>query len=172
MNFRLAIIEDLPQIMDITKRSIQYQVEVEKFQQWNEHYPNESDFLKDMEQSALHVLEKNDQIVGFIVLNKQVYDAYEQVTWSKPTEENFLTIHRVAVDPEIRNQRLGFQLLTAVEALAKSKGVYYLKIDTNSRNLAMNKLILNVGYTFCGEMDLKPPLPLWNCYDKQLSKTD
>ncbi len=166
---RVANEKDIPKILDITKGAVQYMLDVDNFIQWDEHYPNESVFEDDIKQNSLYVyIDDNSlQIIGFFVLNKQIYDAYNEANFTVNIDNSY-TIHRVCCDVDHRKKGIGNLLLSEAIALCRKFEAESIIIDTNSKNIAMNKIIKQVGFNFVGTMNLKPNLPHWNCYEYKL----
>ena len=164
--FRLDTTNDLKRIMEITKKVVTRMHNLDNFIQWDETYPNISVFTKDIKSKSLYVY-LDEEIEAYICINKEIYEQYHNLKWSSDTNE-FYVIHRIAANPDYQKGNLGSKLMTFAENHTKANRLNYLKIDTNSQNMRMIKLIEKFDYNFIGTMDLKPPLPLWNCYDKLL----
>lgn len=164
--FRKANLFDIGKIIEIKNLAVKKMLEVDKFKQWDENYPSIDVLVQDINSENLYVLEVENVVTGFICINIDAYDAYNEVNWN--FDENFMTIHRVCVDPRIQNMGLGKILLNNAENIIKDLGYNYIKIDTNSQNMSMNKLLVTSNYNYVGQMNLKPNLPLWNCYDKKI----
>ncbi len=161
---RLAKAQDLEQIMNITKLAVKHQHEVDKFIQWEDSYPNLDVFNDDLNKSELYVFELGDQVVGYFVINKQIYDAHYQANFTVDLTTSY-AIHRVCSSPLVRGQNIGYKMLQYCVEHVKNIGGVDLIIDTNSKNIAMNKIIKQVGFEYVGDMELKPDFPVWYCYE-------
>lgn len=163
---RLATKNDIKQILNITRECSIIMNEKNDIRQWDDGYPNYDTFLNDVLQKNLHVYVIDESIAGFIVLNKQQYDEYDQIIWSN-TSTDFLVIHRFATNPKFQNMNIATSLINHCFIISRKNNINYIKIDTNSKNKAMNNLIKKNGFKFKGSMKLKddPYYPLWNCYD-------
>jgi len=55
------------------------------------------------------------------------------------------------------------------EAVARERAISVLRVDTNSKNPATQRLLPRLGYTLAGEIDLdyRPGLRFY-CYEKRL----
>ena len=146
---RLARINDLDQIMLIVSAVIQ-EMRMAGNDQWDDNYPQITDFQTDIDKKDLYVSEINKQLTGFICINYLEPEEYQNVNWS--VNEKPLIIHRMGVNPAYRNQGIGSILMNFAEELALSKGVNYLRSDTNSLNLKMNALFRKMNYQFAGEI--------------------
>lgn len=165
---RLAKLGDLPTIMGITKLAVDYMNNIDNVDQWDDTYPNKEVFIEDITSKTLYIFEFKNEIVGYICINNQIYDSYNQVSSWHDTFENATTFHRVCINPKNQNKGLGKQLLQEAESLVYEAGNDYIIIDTYSLNLRMNNLLLNLNYNFLGQMHLKPGKEKWNCYDKKI----
>jgi len=84
--------------------------------------------------------------------------------------ETAIVTHRLAVDPDYRGQRIAEALLNQAEQEAIRRNIPLLRIDTNTKNQATQKLFPKLGYVFAGEISLefKPGLRFY-CYEKKLA---
>ena len=88
---RKATMADLPYIVPMVKRTI---AEMHSYNnhQWDETYPQESDFAEDIEKGELFVAERNGRLAGFVCINQVEPAEYQGVPWSK--EKPAFVIHR------------------------------------------------------------------------------
>ena len=161
--FRLAIIEDLDQIMAIVKETIEDLNKEGNFQ-WGDGYPNINVFKEDIKNHSLYVYLNNSEVVAFICLNHKEDLAYKEVTWNK--QEKAFVIHRFAVKRAFQRQKIGSKVIHWVEEYAKRNQIYYLKVDTNSKNIRMNALFKKMGFQYVGSIQLRNVKTVFNCYDK------
>ncbi len=91
---RLAKPQDVEQIMDIIN-VIKKEMKKENNPQWNDSYPLENDFMNDIKQNALYIIEENNKIRAFASITEDLEDDYEHV--NNRTKERSLVIHRLAV---------------------------------------------------------------------------
>lgn len=162
---RLAQLSDLEKMMAIITAVIGEMRQAGN-DQWDEHYPLRSDFLNDLETGNLYVTELNGELTGFVCINDQQPEAYQDAGWSACDKS--LVIHRMAVNPAYRNRGVASMLMTFAEELGRSKGVTYLRSDTYSQNAKMNALFRKMNYRFTGEIRFfKKPHP-FHCYEKAL----
>ena len=162
---RKAVSKDIEGIMDIIRKTI---IEMHSYQnnQWDESYPQEKDFIKDIQDGDLYVSERNDRLAAFICVNKIEPDEYSGINWS--SSKDGMVIHRMAVDPMCRRNGLGMELMNFAENLALSRSIHYLKTDTNSINEKMKALFLRCNYNFIGKMSFLGKETPFYCYDKLL----
>lgn len=162
---RKAIIKDLNAIMVIIKDTI---IEMHSYSnnQWDKNYPQEKDFINDIENENLFVSVTNGKVVGLACINKEEPIEYNGLNWRKNGEA--MVIHRMAVDINSRRQGIGMELMNFADELAIKNSITHLKTDTFSLNIKMQCLFKKCGYNFVGEMNFKgKALPFYS-YEKIL----
>lgn len=162
---RIARYDDIEQILNIVKETIE-DLQNDGNYQWGDDYPTKEHFLEDIKIASLYIFERNNEVAGFICLNKLEDEAYKSVNWQKENEA--IVIHRFAVKRSYQNQRIGSKLLEFAENLARNKGINYLKVDTNSKNRKMNAFFQKHGFKFVGQINLRKVPDPFNCYEKVL----
>lgn len=158
--------QDITQIMKIIK-SVVIEMKLTNNTQWDDHYPTDDDFSRDIEAGTLYIVEDNGCIKGLICLDFNQPKAYESMPWK--THDTALVIHRMAVNPNFRNQGIARLMLTFAEGLMRNKNLTSIRTDTYSLNKKMMSLFLSAGYTYVGEMDYKDKPYKYVCYEKQIS---
>ena len=164
---RKATKQDLEAIMEILKESVDIMNQENNFQ-WDSAYPRRENFIDDIEKDSLYVTERDNKVAGFICINEIEPEEYATVTWS--SQHPCMVAHRMAVRPNQRNTGVGTELMNYTEQLARDRGIYYLKTDTNSRNTKMNALFRKCGYTLAGEMSFRGRPEPFYCYEKHLRR--
>lgn len=162
---RLAKLGNLESIMKIVKAVCQ-EMQIAGNDQWDDRYPQTSDFIRDIEKHELYVAEIDKRITGFICINYLEPEEYQNANWA--VNEKPMVLHRMAVNLGCRNQGIGTMLMEFAEELAQNKGVYYLRSDTYSLNPKMNALFQKLNYRFAGEINFRGKSNLFNCYEKVL----
>ena len=162
---RNAVISDLAQIVEIAESSKLDMHSYGNFQ-WNEDYPKEKDFIKDITEGTLFVYDVKGSIAGLICINRDEPEEYKNVNWS--TAKEAFVIHRLAVNNSFRGQGVGYKLINYVKDICIENEISYIKTDTNSLNIKAQGLLRKCGYTFVGETSLLAHEGLFYCYDKVL----
>ena len=137
-------------------------------EQWPDWYPNKNDLLKDIKTSGLYLAEKNQQIIGMIVLDPKVPKVYNTIKW-KFTSGLVNSIHRLAVHPINKTPGLAKELVTYVQNIAIKKGYSIIRLDTYSRNIAADKFYRKMGYQYAGDINLKFMPEHYHCFEKKLN---
>jgi GNAT superfamily N-acetyltransferase len=166
---RKAVLDDLKDIMDIIKDTISEMHSYNNYQ-WDENYPQEQDFIKDIRDGCLFSVEKDGKLVGFVCVNKIEPVEYSGLNWS--LNEDSMVIHRMAVDLSSRRGGIGMEIMNFAEELALKNNVRYLKTDTYSINTKMNALFVRCGYKLVGEISFLGKEKPFYCYEKILRKAE
>jgi GNAT superfamily N-acetyltransferase len=164
---RKAVMEDTKGIMEIIKETIS-EMRTYNNIQWDESYPQEKDFMNDIQRGDLYVAEREGKLVGFVCINKVEPVEYDELKW--PLNEDCMVVHRMAVNPNYRRSGIGTELLKFVDELALANNIRYLKTDTYSINTKMNLLFTKCGYDLVGEMSFLGKEKPFYCYGKILNK--
>lgn len=160
---------DIKGIMEIIKETI---VQMHSYgnTQWDENYPQEKDFLKDIQKGDLYICEQEGNLAGFICINKIEPAEYIDLPWS--LQETSLVVHRMAVNPIFRKRGIGTELMQFTDELALINNIRYLKTDTYSINTKMNAMFIKCGYKLVGEMSFLSKEKPFYCYEKILTAVE
>ncbi|MBC7449038.1 MAG: GNAT family N-acetyltransferase [Hymenobacteraceae bacterium] len=167
---RLATAADLPAILALVAEVVPL-MRAAGNQQWGSDYPNETVFQQDIAREQLWVAESGNALVGVAALTMDQDPEYADADW-EPNAPAIVT-HRLAVAPAAQGQGVAVALLEQAEQLARARGLDRLRIDTNSKNGATQRLFPKLGYRFAGEIGLRarPGLRFF-CYEKRLGTSD
>ena len=152
MRIRLATYDDLPQVVQVANKVVQL-MQAEGNFQWDETYPCYEHFKADILETQLWVAVNEDEIIiGFAALTTAQPPEYADsgCDISIPS----IVPHRLAVDPAFRRGGIAQLFFARAEQLAKERGFSYVRVDTNTANLAMRQVILKSGYKLKGEISL------------------
>src|ERR1700759_1415744 len=133
MRIRLATREDLPALMELMRRVVPLMRATGNLQ-WDEAYPNEAVFQRDIDLGQLWVAVVNGNIAGVAAITTDQEPDYAQVGWN--IEEPAIVVHRLAVDPAFRGQGAAGALMQKAEDVAVEHGITVLRVDTNTQNKA------------------------------------
>lgn len=145
MTIRKASLEDIPDILAITKACALHMVNNDIFQ-WNENYPNTAIFNKDLQHEALYVLiNDNNKVTGSIVLSEIMDEEYKSINWLTENNSN-LYIHRLAIHPNEQGKGYARYLMDFAENFAKENSFSSVRLDTFSLNKRNNLFYQKRGY--------------------------
>jgi ribosomal protein S18 acetylase RimI-like enzyme len=168
MRIRRAAHDDLLALMALMRRVVPAMLAAGNLQ-WDETYPNEAVFQRDIDLEQLWVADADTSIAGIAALTTDQEPDYAQVGWD--IDEPAIVVHRLAVDPAFRGAGVAGALMQKAEEVAVERGITVLRVDTNTQNEATQRLFPKLGYQLAGEISLKirPGLRFF-CYEKRLLK--
>jgi len=166
MQIRLATLDDLPALTALVWRVVPLMRATGNLQ-WDETYPNDAVFQRDIDLDQLWIAEVNFSIAGVAAITMDQEPDYAQVGWD--ITEPAIVVHRLAVDPAFRGQGAAGALMQKAEEIAIERGITALRIDTNTQNEATQRLFPKLGYLLAGEISLEfRPGLRFLCYEKRL----
>lgn len=169
MGIRLATLNDLPALMALVRRAVPLMLAAGNLQ-WDENYPDEAVFQRDIELRQLWVTEADGNITGVAAVTMDQEPDYAQVGWD--IDEPAIVVHRLVVDPAFRGAGLAGTLMQKAEGVARDRGITVLRVDTNTQNEATQRLFPKLGYRLAGEISLQfRPGLRFLCYEKRLSES-
>lgn len=167
MRIRLATQYDLPMLMALVRRVVPLMLATGN-RQWDEGYPNESVFERDIALRQLWVAEAENGIAGVAALTMDQEPEYAQADWDMNAKA--LVVHRLAVDPAFRGAGVASALMQKAEEVAAERRVAVVRVDTNTENAPTQRLFPKLGYRLAGEIGLgmRPGLRFL-CYEKLIA---
>jgi len=170
MQIKRATQADVPAIMGIIRKVVPLMRAVGNLQ-WDDHYPNPEVFLRDIEQQQLWIADVDGTLAGLAAITTDQDPAYAHVGWD--LTEPSIVVHRLAVDPAFRGMGIANALMAQAETVARSAGLTILRVDTNTKNEATQRLFPKLGYRLDGEISLpfRPGLRFL-CYEKRLQPAE
>jgi len=127
-----ASISDLEHIYSLTKSCGEHMISNGIFQ-WNEKYPSNEVLQKDIELQQIWKLEKNETIIGIIVLTKIEDKEYLNVKWLVKNANN-IYVDRLAVLPNYQGKGHAQKLMDFAENYALNNKYSSIRLDTFSQN--------------------------------------
>ena len=170
MNIRLATQEDIPAVMNAVRAVVPIMRAAGNLQ-WDDHYPNPDVFAEDIALNQLWaaVIDAvtDENIAGVVALTTEQSPEYAQVGWD--LTEPAIVVHRLVVNPVFQGRGIAIALLQHAENIALQRNIPRIRVDTNTKNPATQRLLPKLGYTLSGEISLgfRPGLRFF-CYQKLL----
>jgi ribosomal protein S18 acetylase RimI-like enzyme len=166
MEIRVATGDDVPALLELVRRVVPLMRATGNLQ-WDESYPNEEVFRRDIELGQLWVAVIGGSVAGVAAITMDQEPEYAKVGWD--VDEAAIVVHRLAVDPEFRGAGVAGALMQQAEVVAVEREVTALRVDTNTQNEATQRLFPKLGYVLAGEIGLsyRPGLRFL-CYEKRL----
>ena len=166
MQLRLAQLEDLSDILPIYESAIQLLAK-QSSTQWQDGYgPTKENIQVNILNQELYLLINDSQIVALGTLQAGVDPVYSAIIGQWKGTNNYLSIHRISVNPLVRQKGYAKKLLQALILQGRKLGYHDFRIDTHRLNKGMQKAILDTGFQFCGEIYF--PIPDGHRYAYQL----
>lgn len=165
---RLGLPQDLDEIKQLTEACA---IALQKLgiQQWNEHYPSRQRLEKDLLNKELYILQKEEEIVGIIVLTPEMDQEYIPINWLIPNGSS-LYVHRIATLPSTWGQGYGRLLMGFAEETAREANFLSVRLDTFSQNKRNQRFYHARGYQRLGDIYFPKQSPYpFHCYEKLLT---
>lgn len=161
MNFRKSTFDDVDRILEIIEKA---KIELKKLglNQWQNGYPNREVIENDVKNRISYVLEeiseKDDKsknqsskkIIGTIVLSPEKEAPYSKIEGKWITNDDYIAIHRLAVDSEIKNKGIATKILEFSEEECIKNKILSIKTDTHENNEPMKRFLEKNGFSYCG----------------------
>lgn len=168
MHVRSATRADVPAVMSLIGKVVPL-MRASGNLQWDEVYPNAEVFARDVELAQLWVVEIDGQVAGVAAITTEQEPEYANVGWD--ISETAIVVHRLAVDPAFHGRGIALALMQQAELVAQQRRITVLRVDTNTRNLATQRLFPKLGYALSGETGLGHRAGLrFLCYEKRLAR--
>lgn len=151
VEIKLVDIKDLSFVMEIINDA--KELLKKDSLQWQQGYPNEQTMENDIYNSHLYGYYIDNLLVGIVALIPGIDTNYLQIkqgSWQKFPSSKDLNIHRIAVKKEFYKQKIGEKLLNFAINFAKDNKFESVKLDTHRKNIAMQKISQNTGFTYRG----------------------
>lgn len=152
LSCRKAAVEDIPAILEIASYA---RKTLRKFRvdQWQGAYPNADSFAADIARGECYVLLHGSEIAGMFTLSARPDENYKSITdgkWS--SDEPYCVMHRNAVAEKYRGTGMAEYLIKCAQQLTLDCGRRYLRVDTHRKNKSMQRLLLDNGFRFRGNV--------------------
>ena len=161
MNFRKSTFNDVDRILEIIEKA---KIELKKLglDQWQNGYPNREVVENDIKNEFSYVLEEiaekdnksenqiSKKIIGTIVLSPEKEEPYSKIEGKWITNDDYIVIHRLAVDSEIKNKGIATKILEFSEEECIKNKILSIKTDTHENNEPMKRFLEKNGFSYCG----------------------
>lgn len=151
IDLRLAKIDELNLIMDIIKMA-KVHLKEQGIDQWQSEYPSFSDIEKDINTDKGYVVYKNNEIYGYLCIDFDGEEAYNEIDGEWNTDEDYVVVHRLAFSSNARGKGISHRVFSLTEDICRKKGVKSFRVDTNKRNKKMQHILEKNGFKYTGEV--------------------
>lgn len=142
MEFRLSILDDLPQLKRVYKDIVEDMNE-QKLEIWDEIYPCEF-FEEDIRKKQLYVLIDKDEIVSAFALTKTNIGE-SLVEWTNKSDKVYY-LDRLGVNKKYSKKGIGSYMLDKARDISKNLGAEYLRLFVVDINEPAIRLYLKNGF--------------------------
>ena len=154
MKFGLAAQEDAERIWEIILQAKE-QMRLRGTLQWQDGYPAFENITQDIESGYGYVLSSDNVVVAYGAVVFDGEPAYDSIVGEWLTNQPYVVVHRLAVADEMKKQGIATLFMQKTEELSREKGVCSFKVDTNFDNLYMQRIMLKLGFVYCGEVEYR-----------------
>ncbi|WP_100065883.1 GNAT family N-acetyltransferase [Miniphocaeibacter massiliensis] len=155
MEFRKTKLKDIDQILEIYRQGSE-SLKRDGVDQWQNEKPDTKTLMTDIEMEESYVLVEDNNVKGTAAVifgGEKTYDLIFNGMWFN--DEEYCTIHRLAVSEESKRKGLAKAMMDEIEKLCKSKGIYSIRIDTHEDNVKMRNFLERSGFFYCGKIFLR-----------------
>lgn len=124
------------------------------FDQWQRGYPNRETWEADVDAGAAYVMLDEGRVAGMFRYGTEPEEAYGAIDGAWLTPGPYATIHRCAVDAELRGRGLIGELFAFACEKAAADGLASVRVDTHADNAPMRRAVRKAGFAFCGTIIL------------------
>jgi len=159
VNFRKSTFDDVDRILEIIEKA---KIELRKLglEQWQNGYPDREVIENDIKSGISYVLENTEKkelesenftkILGTIVLSPEKEEPYSKIEGKWISDDDYIVIHRLAVNSEIKNKGVATKILEFSEKECIKNKILSIKTDTHESNEPMKKFLEKNGFSYCG----------------------
>ena len=123
--------------------------------QWQNGYPNPKIVQEDIDKGRAFVLTKETNIIAYAAVWKNDEPAYNTIIGAWRTPGDFLVIHRLAVSEKYLGKGFAKEMFLRIEEMATEEKIPSIRVDTNYDNASMLHIFDQLGYVYCGEVEMK-----------------
>ncbi len=138
-NFRLVRISEIDEVVRIRETQRQRMT----WPQWDGTYPSHDDFEKDILREHLHGYYIDGKLIGYAAIVPHKEKPFDMQMWNN---KNYLTLHRVCVDPSYKNMGIGRKLAEYAASMVETLEWEACWSDTHAKNIGMHMSLLKAGY--------------------------
>lgn len=151
MQLRRATGTDAKSIWIILQDAIEKR-RLEGSRQWQMGYPNLEVVKSDIEEGVGYVIEENEGVVAYAAIIFGIDPAYNHLKGEWLSDGKYVVLHRIATAAAVRRKGYAVKLLKMAEQMARGRGIFSIRLDTNFDNDSMLYILKKLDYTYCGEV--------------------
>ena len=140
------------------------------FVQWTDDYPNMDTIRDDIQDQKGFVIKDNGVIAGYMCIDLDGEPAYINIDGQWAAEEPYAVVHRMAFSRDFRGTGLADEAFRLIGEFCTSRGVDYIRVDTDFPNKRMQHILEKNGFTRRGTVIFQGSGKI--AYDKILTDGD
>lgn len=137
---------------------------------WNTNYPSISQVKQDIADGSLYLFVENHISLGVVCLNEKEPDEYINLDWKYPGPSLF--VHRTAVMPAFRNNKIAEKLMNFTFQYAKENGYKSIRLDAILKNPQAIRLYEKTGYQRVADIHLDYQKDLFRCMEIKVNEAN
>lgn len=147
---RNAIIDDIPEIMQVFSEARQIMRKSGNAKQWAVGYPSSDVLISDIERRGAYVVLESSQIVGYFAFLPSPEPTYNVIYCGKWLDHDapYHVVHRIAK----KNDTHGVFGCIMEFCFKRESNI---RIDTHRDNIIMQHLLNRHGFSYCGIIHLQ-----------------
>lgn len=118
--------------------------------QWQRGYPDRAVLAADVAEGAAYVALDEGRVAGMFRYCDEPEASYERIQGSWRASGPYATIHRCAVDPDLRGRGIVGAIFAFACEKARGEGMASVRVDTHADNAAMRRAVEKAGFEQCG----------------------
>ena len=116
-------------------------------------HPTEEGLQAAIEAGDIYVCRENGVIIGAMILPMHQGEDYHPVAWKEALpDDQVASVHLLGVRPDRQGTGVASALVREAIALARSKGMKAVRLDTLDSNLPAQHLYESLGFSFRGKL--------------------
>lgn len=152
MNIKLAEIIDMEDIIKIINQAKEY-LKSQKINQWQTDYPDYECIKNDTVNKKGYIfLNDSGECMAYTCIDLDGEVAYENIQGKWLTKDKYAIVHRLAVNKKYRGKGFSGEIFRLIEEVVKNNHVYSIKIDTDTDNIIMKKILKKLNFIYCGKI--------------------
>ena len=132
-------------------------------------YPSERSVREMVKTEDQYICLEGSAIVGAFVLNADPQGNYQKGRWKRDLPDgSYMVLHALAIEPGLRRQGAGSEILRFCAAKAKAEGYLALRVDTVPGNYPARNFYEKNGFTYAGDEELErgiEGLPVFSLFE-------
>lgn len=164
---RQARIQHIPEAVALVRLAIE-EMQRQGIDQWDDVYPTETMLRNDIDRGEMYLLDEDGVAAGIVTLNNVQSPEYSEIQWE--FSGRILVVHRLAVHPEFRRQKVASRLMAFAEQDFAYGEYDAIRLDAFQKNPAAVALYERRGYRNAGSVTFRKGR--FSCFEKRIGGSE